>query len=169
MASLRCVDDLFAVPGAPWRPVSPRLVTLRRGVLVGILAGALIGLGVLAGVWAGARSWLLAGAGVLLVAVVLGWFLAARNARSWAYAERDDDLLVRHGVLRLRLEVVPYGRMQLVDITAGPLQRRLGMATVHLHTAAPGTQARIPGLVPPEAARLRDRLTALGESQASGL
>ncbi len=144
-------------------------MTLRRGVLVGILAGALIGLGVLAGVWAGARSWLLAGAGVLLVAVVLGWFLAARNARSWAYAERDDDLLVRHGVLRLRLEVVPYGRMQLVDVSAGPLQRRAGIATVALRTASPDTQARIPGLEPAEAARLRDRLTERGEARAAGL
>jgi membrane protein YdbS with pleckstrin-like domain len=163
------VDDVFAVPGAPWQPVSPRLVTLRRGLLAGTLAGVLIGLGILAWLWPDARPWLLAGAGGALLVGVLAWFLVTRSARSWAYAERDDDLLVRHGVMWLRLEVVPYGRMQLVDVSAGPLQRRAGIATVALRTASPDTQARIPGLEPAEAARLRDRLTERGEAQAAGL
>jgi hypothetical protein len=59
--------------------------------------------------------------------------------------------------------------MQFVDVTAGPLQRRFGVATVQLHTAAAATDAQIPGLVPVEAARLRDRLAAHGESRAAGL
>jgi hypothetical protein len=163
------VDDLFGVPGAPWRAVSPRLVTLRRGVLLAEL-GVLLGvLGALAWVWSGGRTWVLAAAGVVLLLAVPAWVLVSRNARSWAYAERSDDLFIRHGVLELRLEVVPYGRMQLVDVTAGPLQRRSGIATVTLRTASPSTQASIPGLPPDEAARLRDRLTELGEAQAAGL
>jgi membrane protein YdbS with pleckstrin-like domain len=40
---------------------------------------------------------------------------------------------------------------------------------VRLHTAAAATDARIPGLEPDEAARLRDRLAELGEAQAAGL
>jgi hypothetical protein len=56
-----------------------------------------------------------------------------------------------------------------VDVTAGPLDRYFGIATVRLHTATPRTDARIPGVVPAEAARLRDRLTALGGAQAAGL
>jgi membrane protein YdbS with pleckstrin-like domain len=68
-----------------------------------------------------------------------------------------------------KLVAVPYGRMQFVDVTAGPLERYLGIATVRMHTATPNTQARIPGVVPAEAARLRDRLTALGEAWAAGL
>jgi membrane protein YdbS with pleckstrin-like domain len=59
--------------------------------------------------------------------------------------------------------------MQYVDIQAGPLERAYGIASVHLHTASPGTSARIPGLPREEAARLRDRLTSLGEAQAAGL
>jgi membrane protein YdbS with pleckstrin-like domain len=43
------------------------------------------------------------------------------------------------------------------------------MATVELHTATPATDAKIPGLHPDEAGRLRDRLSALGQSQAWGL
>jgi membrane protein YdbS with pleckstrin-like domain len=67
------------------------------------------------------------------------------------------------------LVVVPYGRMQFVDVQAGPVEQLAGIASVHLHTASPGTSARIPGLPAEEAARLRDRLTAMGESWAAGL
>ena len=93
----------------------------------------------------------------------------AARSRAWGYAERDDDLLVRHGLLVRRLSIVPYARMQFVDVTAGPLERAFGLATVQLHTAAAATDARIPGLQPAEAARLRDRLAALGEDRAEGL
>jgi membrane protein YdbS with pleckstrin-like domain len=98
-----------------------------------------------------------------------GWTVVGRNARWWGYAERDDDLYVKHGALYRRLVVVPYGRMQYVDVQAGPVDRAFGLARVQLHTAAPGTSAHIPGLPAEEAARLRDRLTALGEAQAAGL
>ncbi|MBA2456579.1 MAG: PH domain-containing protein [Nocardioidaceae bacterium] len=163
------MDDLFAVPGAPWVGVSPRLASLRRWVLVGLAAVIVVALGVEALLVSYGRWLLVAGVTVLVAAVPVAWSMIGRSVASWAYAERDDDLFVRRGIMFLRCEVVPYGRMQLVDVTAGPLQRHFGVATVHLHTASPDTRARIPGLVPAEAARLRDRLTTLGEAQASGL
>ena len=112
--------------------------------------------------------------GARLVVVVLalsgwGWWVIGRNARSWGYAEREEDLYIKHGVMFRRLVVVPYGRMQYVDVQAGPLERCFEIAAVHLHTASPGTSARIPGLPADEASRLRDRLTSLGEAQAAGL
>ena len=108
-----------------------------------------------------------AGAAVVLAALL--WRFVGRRYGSWGYAERDDDLLVRRGVMFARLSVVPYGRMQFIDVTAGPLERAFGLATVRLHTAAAATDARIPGLEREEAARLRDRLAELGEAQAAGL
>jgi hypothetical protein len=108
-------------------------------------------------------------AGVWLVAVIWMWWLIGRRVRSFGYAERADDLLVTSGIMFRRLVVVPYGRMQLVDITAGPLDRRLGVATVQLHTAAASTNATIPGLPPAEASGLRDRLAARGEQRSAGL
>jgi membrane protein YdbS with pleckstrin-like domain len=68
-----------------------------------------------------------------------------------------------------RLSLVPYGRMQFVDVSAGPLERSLGLATLRLHTAAAASDARIPGLPRAEAERLRDQLGSLGEAQAAGL
>jgi membrane protein YdbS with pleckstrin-like domain len=110
-------------------------------------------------------------AAVVATAAVTGLLLVAveRRFAAWGYLEREDDLLVRRGVLVRRTSVVPYGRMQYVDVTAGPLDRRMGLATVTLHTAAAATDASVPGLLAPEAARLRDRLAALGEARQAGV
>lgn len=163
------MDAVFDVPGAPWVAVSPALATVRRASLA-LFVAPLVALLLVAMVVFESLTlvWSLALAGVLVAAAVAYW-AAARNAQSWAYAERDDDLFVRHGILVRRLEVVPYGRMQLVEVTSGPLQRRFGIANLTLHTAAPGTDAQIQGVPAGEASRLRDRLTALGEAQAAGL
>jgi uncharacterized protein len=113
-----------------------------------------------------------AGAGVALAAVLSGVLadrFAQRRVRAWAYCEREDDLLVRRGVMITRLSVVPYGRMQFVDVVAGPIERSFGLATVRMHTAAAASDARIPGLPQAEADRLRDQLSALGEAKAAGL
>ncbi|WP_327305296.1 PH domain-containing protein [Streptomyces sp. NBC_01298] len=107
--------------------------------------------------------------GFWLVVLAWGWVLLGRNWRSWRYAERADDLLISRGVMWREQTVVPYGRMQLVEVTSGPLERRFGLATVQLHTAAAATDATIPGLAPEEAERLRDRLTELGEARSAGL
>ena len=95
--------------------------------------------------------------------------LVPRQVRAMRYAERADDLLVRRGIMFRQLVVVPYGRMQYVDVTAGPLARKLGIASVQLHTASPATNASISGLPPQEAARLRDRLASRGEARLAGL
>jgi len=133
-------------------------VAVSLAVLLLAIVGAISGSGVAFGF-----------AGAVLVAGALAWRFVGRRYGSWGYAEREDDLLVRRGVMFARLSVVPYGRMQFIDVTAGPLERAFGLATVRLHTAAAATDARIPGLAREEAARLRDRLAELGEAQAAGL
>jgi uncharacterized protein len=115
---------------------------------------------------------LLAGVISVVVVVALGttlsWFLR-RRFRAWRYQERNEDLIVARGVMVQRLSVVPYGRMQFVEVTSGPVERLFQLSTVKLHTAAAASDARIPGLDQAEAARLRDRLTELGESMAAGM
>lgn len=150
-----------------WRGLEPALLRMRRlllwvwTALLTVAAGLLPGL--LAGPWWAAWA-LLPPAAALWCRRLLG-----RNWRSWRYAERADDLLISRGVLWREETVVPYGRMQLVEVTSGPVERRFGLATVQLHTAAAATDATIPGLDPAEAERLRDRLTELGEARSAGL
>jgi membrane protein YdbS with pleckstrin-like domain len=163
------VNEPFAPPGQQWQSVSPALGRLRRTVLVALTSLALVAVVAVCLVLS-APTWLGALCVVLVLAVATsGWVLVGRNVRWWGYAERDEDLYIRHGALFRTLVVVPYGRMQYVDVQAGPLDQAFQVASVHLHTASPGTSARIPGLPAAEAARLRDRLTALGQSQAAGL
>ena len=167
--SLGDVDELFAPPDTHWHPVSPALARLRRLVLV-VASAVLVVLLAVGGPLLDLPTWVWVLPMVLVLAVaVWGWWLIGRNARWWGYAERDDDLYIKHGAMFRTLVVVPYGRMQYVDVQAGPLDQAFKVASVHLHTASPGTSARIPGLPAEEAARLRDRLTSLGESQAAGL
>jgi membrane protein YdbS with pleckstrin-like domain len=163
------VDDLFAPPGTAWQPVSPALARMRRAVLAGVTGLVVVVLLVLL-LLDVLPGWLPgAGIAVVVVGAAAGWVLVGRNAARWGYAERDEDLYITRGALNRRLVVVPYGRMQYVDVQAGPLDRAYGIARIQLHTASPGTSAQIPGLPADEAARLRDRLTSLGEAQAAGL
>ena len=106
--------------------------------------------------------------GLLLAGFVFDRFLQ-RRVRAWAYCERAEDLLVRRGVMVSRLSVVPYGRMQFIDVVSGPVERLFGLATVRMHTASAASDARIPGLSSESAAILRDHLAALGESNLTGL
>ncbi|MGW6793596.1 PH domain-containing protein [Streptomyces chartreusis] len=150
-----------------WTGLPPGLLRMRRLLLVVWLGLLAIGLGLLLGLLAG-PGW--AAFSVLPLAVMAwGWVMLGRNWRSWRYAERADDLLISRGVLWREETVVPYGRMQLVEVTSGPVERYFGLASVQLHTAAAATDATIPGLDPAEAERLRDRLTELGEARSAGL
>lgn len=150
-----------------WTALPPGLLRMRRLLLVVWLGLPAVAVGVLLGVVI-SPAWS-AFALLPLAPMPWGWVLLGRNWRSWRYAERADDLLISRGVLWREETVVPYGRMQLVEVTSGPVERHFGLATVQLHTAAAATDATIPGLDPAEAERLRDRLTELGEARSAGL
>lgn len=157
----------FAPPGVEFTPVSRALVKVRT-----ILACVWLGLPTVAGAVVALLAglpWLWVLPAVPLALLVWVLWLVPRQVRAIGYAEREDDLLVRKGILFRSIVVVPYGRMQYVDVTAGPLARANGIATVQLHTASSATDAEIPGLPAEEAARLRDQLASRGEARRSGL
>lgn len=162
-------SDPFVVPGAEWSRVSPRLTGLRR-VLIGgtavVVLAAAAALGVLV---PGTRTVVVVAAVVVAALAGWAWWFTALSVAAWGWVEREEDLVVTRGRMWRRLDVVPYGRMQLVDVTDGPLQRAFGVTTVRLHTASPSSRAHLPGLPPADAARLRERLTERGEAQAAGL
>jgi uncharacterized protein len=166
-------DPLFFESGLDWHEVSPRLITERRIPVagLGVLAVGVLVLGVVLDT-AGAAPWwpfALVAALVAGVCLFLWFFLVPRMAMSWRYAEREQDLLVRHGRLMRRLTVVPYGRMQVIQVRSNPIANRLGIATVTLVTASADTDAIIPGLPSEVAQALRDRLAAKGEALTAGL
>jgi membrane protein YdbS with pleckstrin-like domain len=123
---------------------------------------------VVVGVVTGVR-WFHLPAVVLVALALWAWWLIGRQVPAIGYAEQEEDLLVRRGIMWRYIVVVPYGRLQYVDVQAGPVDRLLGISRVQLHTASASTDASIPGLPPEEAARLRDRLTARGQARLAGL
>jgi membrane protein YdbS with pleckstrin-like domain len=155
-------------PDAIWLGPSPRLRSVRQVQLAAATLPVLIA-GIALGVLGGGAVGAVVGVAVVAVGGAVAYRFMGRRIRAWGYAEREDDLLVRRGVMFRRLSVIPYGRMQYIDVTAGLVERSFGLATVRMYTAAAASDARIPGLVSDEAARLRDNLARLGEARAAGL
>jgi uncharacterized protein len=156
------------LPDAHWLRPSGRLRLVRRLQLCLVGFPVLVVAVILSAAGADAAVAIVVGVAILAAGAVAD-VLLGRRVRAWGYAERSDDLVVRRGILFRRLSVIPYGRMQFVDVTAGPIERSFGLATVRMHTAAAASDARVPGLPAGEAARLRDNLTSLGEARAAGV
>lgn len=156
----------FEATDAPWQYVSRKLIAARL-ITVGIVLGLpMIGLIILGAL---TSPWVWVGAGVLLLALCWSAWVIVRQVTAHAWMERDEDMVVKRGRMFRSVTVVPYGRMQYVEVESGPLARAFGIARVQLHTASPGTDASISGVPEEEAARLRDRLTSRGEAKLAGL
>lgn len=152
---------------AAWHRVSPKYLVVE---IVGTVLGGLLFCAGAAAVWIfGEQQWalwvLIGIAAVFIVTLTV----EPRRVRSIGYQLRDDDLLFRRGIMFQRFVSVPYGRMQLVDITRSPVARALGLAELKFVTAAAASGVIIPGLPMDEAEALRDRLVALAESRRAGL
>ena len=158
--------DPFAPDGVVFHPVSHRLITARllgAGIVSAVLLIGFAIPGVLV-----SRAFFIPAA---LAAVLFVWllWLIPRQVRAMGYALADNHLLWRHGVMFRSITVTPYGRMQFVDTSQGPLARRLGIAEVRLHTASASTDATINGLPVVEAENLRRVLSQRGEERMAGL
>jgi membrane protein YdbS with pleckstrin-like domain len=151
-----------------WLRPSPGLWRMRRAEVTSVTLVLALCFGLLFGAAVGALAGVISVVVLAALGALWAWFFR-RRYRAWRYQERHEDLIVARGVMVQRLSVVPYGRMQFVEVTAGPVERLFHLSTVKLHTAAAASDARIPGLEIDEAARLRDRLTELGESMAAGM
>jgi uncharacterized protein len=170
-AAAPALDATQAPAAAPsdtgWLRVSPKYIVVEViGSLIGmvIFVGALVVAYLLWGQW-----WALWGAIALGVILIVSIAFEPRRVRSIGYRLREDDLLFRRGIMFQRQVAVPYGRMQLVDITRGPVARALGLADLKFVTAAASTAVTVPGLPMEEADRLRDELVALAETRRAGL
>lgn len=146
-------------------PLEPRqLILLRIRFLIGALT--LLAIIVFGELWLARQPWRpaflspgLASGIAAAVLLVLGFPLPGRRYRAWAYDQREDELIVKHGNLIRQLTVVPFGRVQHIDIAAGPLQRALGLATLVLNTAGTrGAAVKLPGLRPDTAEAIRDHI-----------
>ena len=102
----------------------------------------------------------LAGAVVVgaVVVAAIGVSIVGWRWRSWSWAAWDDALELRHGILNHRTSVVPYHRIQQIDIHRDPVDRALGLSKLILRTAAATSDATLPGIAEAHADELRHSL-----------
>jgi uncharacterized protein len=99
--------------------------------------------------------------GAAALALALALLLPGRRYRAWAWRMDEDELRIASGVLVRSATIVPFGRVQHIDILRGPLQRRYGLGSLVLHTAGTRSAAiLLPGLEIGEAERMRDHVRA---------
>ncbi len=153
-----------------WRPLSPRY-RIEAFIDTLFVVGPLV-LVTTVPLWLGdptlsRLSWypLLVSALVAIVSLAL----VPRRVRAIGYQLRTDDLVFRRGIIFRRQVAVPYGRLQLVDVSRGPISRMLGLSELRLVTAAVSTGVSIPGLPHAEAEQLRDHLISVAETRRAGL
>ncbi|MDO5721833.1 MAG: PH domain-containing protein [Actinomycetaceae bacterium] len=170
-------EEPFCPAGADFKGISPTLAKVRA---TGIAIRALIVVPVATSITYFAASeiahdnavasWLPYLVGGLLLAYYLWWgWIRVRQVHAFAYARTESELLIRRGIMFRSLTLIPYGRLQYVDVAEGPIERHFGLASVSLYTASGASDATIPGLPTKEAARLRDELAARGEAELAGL
>ncbi len=93
-----------------------------------------------------------------------------RRARALGYATRENDVIFRSGILFRSLVVMPYGRVQDVEIEEGPIERRYGLSTVTLKSAGGmDSNVAIPGLDKAESERIRDLVTREAAAKMAAL
>lgn len=150
-----------------WHQISPRYVVsqfLQNLIFIAVIVAAAAALSMLLD-----QTWVWIPAGVITLVTLITLIILPRQAKAIGYMLREDDIVFRKGILWQRMVAVPYGRMQLVDITQGPLDRAFGISQLKMVTAAATTGVQIPGLAQAAAEALRDTLIEVAETRRTGL
>lgn len=140
-------------------PLNPAWVTATRIASALGLLPFLIGAGILEG------AQLLPPGSIIVPVLFLYIFLAvivpARKYRHWGYNMGSDRLRIVRGYMFYRDTVVPFGRIQHIDVDQGPIDRRYDLATLTVHTAGNhNSTVALPGLLHADALAMREKIRA---------
>jgi uncharacterized protein len=138
-------------------PLDPGYIKVMR------IVGVIIALFPLAGAAALEFAQLVpTGAVIIPVALLLAywaWVVPKRRYDRWGYDAGADRLRIERGYLFYSDTVVPFGRIQHMDVDQGPIERRYDLATFSAHTAGThGSTITLPGLKHVDALALRERI-----------
>ena len=104
--------------------------------------------------------------GAIIVPVLLSaaWVILRVPLRRHAargYDMGSDRLRVVRGLWFHSDTVVPFGRVQHIDLSQRPLERAFGLATLTVHTAGThNSSVSLPGLAQADAAAMREAIRA---------
>jgi membrane protein YdbS with pleckstrin-like domain len=98
---------------------------------------------------------------VLLLALWLIVRVPLRRYHARGYQMGGDRLRVVRGLLFRSDTVVPFGRVQHIDVHQGPIERAYGLGTLVLHTAGNhNASVALPGLGHADAMAMREEIRA---------
>ncbi len=97
----------------------------------------------------------------LILYAFLSFVVPARKYRHWGYNMGTDRLRVVRGYMFHHDTVVPFGRIQHIDVDQGPVDRRYGLARLTVHTAGNhNSTVALPGLTHADALAMRETIRA---------
>jgi uncharacterized protein len=140
-------------------PLNPAYVTTTRISSALGLMPFLIGAGVL-------ESAQLLPSGIVIVPVLalyvfFAFVVPARKYRHWGYEMGSDRLRIVRGYMFYHDTVVPFGRIQHIDVDQGPIDRRYDLARLTVHTAGNhNSTVALPGLLHVDALAMREKIRA---------
>ena len=164
------IAELFSAGSSDWLRVNPKLRTYWHTLIavttVPLLTVAAITIAIFEDFPVVRFIGVVSILGIMIFAI-WAWVLVTRRVCSIGYRLESRELKVSSGIMFRRVVSVPFARMQLVEVSAGPLERAFSLASVQLHTASASTDATIPGLDPERAAEIRDALAAHSATSAA--
>ena len=82
--------------------------------------------------------------------------LVIKKSRAKGYALREHDIAYRSGLYWRKTVMLPFNRIQHVEVSSGPLQRKFGLASLKFFTAGgSGVDLKLDGLIRKDAEQLR--------------
>jgi uncharacterized protein len=139
----------------PLTPLDPAYVTVTR-IMSGILALIPI-IGAVVVEFARVAPPGIIITPTILLAAYWAWLMPQRRYNHWGYSAGADQLRIVRGYLFYRDTIVPYSRIQHMDVDQGPIERPYGLATFSAHTAGThGSTIVLPGLPHADALALRE-------------
>ena len=98
---------------------------------------------------------------ILLFALLLIFRVPLRRYHARGFDMGTDRLRVVRGIMFHSDSVVPFGRIQHIDVHQGPLQRFYDLATLTVHTAGThNASVHLPGLLNSDAMAMREEIRA---------
>lgn len=141
-ARLGEILPILAEPGFPPPPPRADFIGMPRRALIRRAAPLLLA-AALAGIAAAVIEPAAAIPALVLFALAIG---AALRLRKHHYAIGERALFVSDGLLRRRLWIVPFEKLQTLELSRSPLQRWLRLATIRIDTAG-ASALRHPAIV----------------------
>ncbi len=107
--------------------------------------------------------------GLVVFVFALGYLWPPLELARTSWRVDVDGIVIKRGVVFRHVISIPGTRIQHLDVSQGPVQRRFGLGTLVVHTAGThDSEVNLEGIAREKALRVRDFLLEHGPNRASG-